>query len=259
MAIDLYALCWNDRHMLDFFFRHYEPWVDRFFIFDDGSTDGSLEYLRAKSNVSVAPFVKANPASLIVSAVILFDEAWKQSRGRADWVVITDLDEHLTHPDMPGYLEHQLTVGVTAVPALGYQMLTEVLPPEGSWLARDCPMGAPWKQMSKLSIFRPDRIEATNFAPGRHQARLKGDVVFPDRDDVVNQHYKYLGVRETHARHQMQRGRLGSVDRARNWGHKYDWSEEQLAADFEAIRSRLVDVGRIDHHSQHLEPRWWRS
>ena len=30
--------------MLAFFFRHYDPWVDRYVIYDDGSTDGSLEY-----------------------------------------------------------------------------------------------------------------------------------------------------------------------------------------------------------------------
>ena len=33
--------------MLGFFFRHYNPFVTRYTIFDGGSDDGSLEILRA--------------------------------------------------------------------------------------------------------------------------------------------------------------------------------------------------------------------
>ena len=44
-GIHLYTLCWNDRRMLPHFFRHYSFLVDRFFVFDNGSTDGSLQLL----------------------------------------------------------------------------------------------------------------------------------------------------------------------------------------------------------------------
>src|ERR1043165_4480886 len=45
--------------MLAFFFRHYERWVDRFYIYDDGSTDGTLDYLYAKPNVELRSFPRA--------------------------------------------------------------------------------------------------------------------------------------------------------------------------------------------------------
>ena len=51
MRLHLYALCWNEGRMLPYFFRHYRSLVERFFIFDDGSTDGSLEFLRAQPDV----------------------------------------------------------------------------------------------------------------------------------------------------------------------------------------------------------------
>ena len=29
MIVHLYTLCWNEAEMLPYFFRHYDPWVDR--------------------------------------------------------------------------------------------------------------------------------------------------------------------------------------------------------------------------------------
>src|SRR5690242_2946962 len=46
VRVHLYALCWNDAYMLPYFFRHYDSFVDRYIIFDDGSTDRSLDILR---------------------------------------------------------------------------------------------------------------------------------------------------------------------------------------------------------------------
>jgi hypothetical protein len=34
VEIDIYALCWNEADLLSFFFRHYDPIVSRYFIFD---------------------------------------------------------------------------------------------------------------------------------------------------------------------------------------------------------------------------------
>ena len=59
MRIDLYTRCWNDAHMLGFFFRHYDPLVQRYVVFDDGSTDGSLDFLRAHPKVEVRPMPPA--------------------------------------------------------------------------------------------------------------------------------------------------------------------------------------------------------
>ena len=61
MTIHLYAICWNELRLLRFFFRHYESLVDSFVMFDDGSTDGTIEYLRGKPKVEVRPFPRAHP------------------------------------------------------------------------------------------------------------------------------------------------------------------------------------------------------
>jgi hypothetical protein len=86
--------------MLPFFFRHYDPLVSQYFIFDDHSSDGSLDLMRAHPNVEVEPFVRSDPDSFTLSELSISNECWKRSRGSADWVLVIDIDEHLFHPDL---------------------------------------------------------------------------------------------------------------------------------------------------------------
>jgi Glycosyl transferase family 2 len=181
--------------MLGFLFRHYDPLVQRFVVYDDGSTDDSLEILRSNPKVEVRPTPPySDPDSRILSGTSILECCWKESRGVADWVIVTDIDEHLYHHrDLEGYLKTCKERGVTIIPALGYQMLAEEFPKEGIWLCRSVTMGAPWHKMNKLNIFAPDEIESTNYQPGRHRAALVGNVVAPARDELLLLHYKFLG------------------------------------------------------------------
>ena len=247
--------------MLEFFFRHYEPWVDHFFICDDASTDGTRERLEAHDKVTVTSLHRSNPESWVLSAKQIYNSSWKQSRSAADWVVVTNIDEHLYHPRMPGYLAACAAASITAIPALGYQMVSEAFPAADSVLTRDCRTGVPWVNMSKLEIFNPKRIEEINFTEGRHQAAPTGVIALPPTNEVLNLHYKYLGVPFCLERHRALSPRFGSIDVARGWGHKYFWSQEQLRDDVEKVLDGSIDVmtpGR-NHHLEHTAPRWWKE
>lgn len=259
MRVHLHTVCWNEAAGLGSFFRHYSPWVEHFFIHDDGSDDASREILAARPDVTMVPLARHDPASWVLSAKHVYDMSWHRSRDEADWVVVANVDEHLHHPDMAGYLARMFDTGVTVIPALGYQMIDRNPARPGSLLWRDHPFGAPWRNMSKLQIFRPDRIRRSDFAPGRHKVDFEGQIVLPGRDEALNLHYKYLGLEETFARHRLQAERLGPGDLACGWGHKYRWTRAEYVADFENFSRRAVDTRAIaDHHAFYAEPRWWR-
>jgi hypothetical protein len=260
MKIDLHTRSFNDAHMLPFFFRHYDPIVDSFYVYDDGSTDGTVEQLAGRPKVVVRPRPPyADPHSHVRSSQLLMDSTWKESRGRADWVIVTDIDEHLHHPDLFGYLRSCRDDGVTLVPALGFQMLAADFPAPNVELSRTVTRGAPAPVMSKLSLFSPDAILETNFAPGRHAADPSGRVLLPARDELLLLHYKYLGFEQTHRRHEAYRRRLRKTDVAKGWGHKYGWSRQELRRDWAELESRAVEVldCGLDLDLAHPGPRWW--
>jgi len=261
LRVHLYSICWNEARMLDFFFAHYDPWISRYVFLDDGSTDGTLDMLAAHPRAEIRPFRRTSPDSFVESARDLQNTVWKPSRGAADWVVITAVDEHLHHPELIGYLEACHAAGVTLIPALGYQMVARDFPPAGAELSRTLTRGAPFGRMSKLSLFRPDELTSTRFGPGRHVARPAGRLVLPERDDLSLLHYKYLGEAYTKERHALLATGLGKKDRERNWGGHYLAGDRRVDRDFAAFNAAAVDIAAPGHvpWRDHAEPRWWRE
>ncbi|MEJ0016213.1 MAG: glycosyltransferase family 2 protein [Acetobacteraceae bacterium] len=255
----LYTMSWNEERMLPFFFRHYDPWVDRYFVYDDGSTDRTLELFAAHPRVEVRRFGRVVHDSFVGSATWLQNLMWQDARGHADWVVVTAIDEHLHHADIAGYLARCRRAGVTAVPALGFQMLADRFPDPADWLAGTHRLGAPFALMNKLSLFDPDRIEATGYALGRHTAEPTGEVVYPEADELLNLHYKYLGLDYVRDRHRLLLSGLGEQDRAAGLGEHYDRSGEALREEWRGFAAAAIDYRdpRVGF-TTHLE-RWWRE
>lgn len=251
----LYAACWNEIGMVEWFLRHYDPWVERYVIFDDGSTDGSPERLAEHPRVELRRFERTHPDSLVLSLLELYDNGWKESRGKADWVVVVNLDEHLHHPDPLGYLDRCARAGVTAIPALGYQMVSETAPPPEATLTEAVRLGVPWRNMSKLALFDPNAIDEIAYAVGRHSAAPTGRVVYPDRDELVLLHFKCLGVDWVDGRHAEQRTRLGTVDRSKGYGHRYLFERSETEEWLSGLHGEAVEALAA---REHPEPRWWR-
>src|SRR5215469_11730239 len=202
MNIHLYARCWNEEAMLPFFFLHYDKLVQRYIIYDDSSTDNSQEILRLNPKVELRPVLRTSDSeSRIGPALTHLETCWRESRGTADWVIVTDIDEHLYHPDICNYLAQCRAQGVTIIPALGYQMLAEHFPEHKTLLCQSLTIGARDAVYSKLNIFSPNEIDAINYTPGRHSAAPTGRVVLPAQDELVLLHYRYLDFERVRKRH----------------------------------------------------------
>jgi len=262
MKTHLYTLCWNEADMLEFFFRNYDPWVDRYIVFDDGSTDGSIEILKEHPKVDLRKWNRAYPDSYLISQTDWLNEAWQESRGCADWAVIVDIDEHLFAPQFPmlNLLERYKSQSITLVPALGFQMLSEDFPDVAEHLVQSRARGTPWPEMCKLSIINPNAIDESNFTGGRHTANAVGRLKLPQRDELLLLHYKYLGFERTLEKMSAQYDNMETFDANTGLLFHFGWSRQKLCDYLDALLKDSVDMSWLFYNPDKYPYfyRWWR-
>ena len=159
-------------------------------------------------------------------------------------MIITAIDEHIHHPQLPAYLAKCKRRGITYIPALGFQMITRDFPAPGEHLASKRSRGAPFSMMSELRIFDPDAIEETDFALGGHGASPTGRLRLPWRDELLLLHYKFLGIDYIRTRSTALREQMGDYDREQLWDEHYDSKvNDQLLQGFVRSPRRSIQSG----------------
>lgn len=247
--VHLFTLCWNDARMLPFFFRHYDPVVDHYFIYDNGSSDQSLEILRKHGRVTVQHFDVAGD-SFVDEERRLSDTVWKQSRGAADWVIVLDIDEHAYHPQLAEYLVRCARSGVTALRGIGYEMICDRFPEADATLVDCVTVGVRSAGHDKFCIFNPDAVTESFFGHGRHTAEPEGAVKWPHHPELLLLHYKELGVEYVIRRSAELRQGLRAGDMAEEWGIQYTWSSAEIAdkwAKLRAVAGPVPGLGSLSH------------
>lgn len=222
MVIHVYALSWNEEKMLPYFFKHYDKIADKYYIFDNNSTDNSYSILKSHPNVVVNK-IEYEGSSIVEAGRQQYNHMWKQSRGIADWVIICNVDEHFYHRDLRDYLEKCTSSGITLIVPTGYEMISEVFPTSDKPLYETIRYGIRQKFMDKPQMFNPTEIQDINFMLGRHSAEPVGNVIKPPNKEVLLLHYKYLGFDYVNNRYSELKTRLRENDLAHGYGHQYNW------------------------------------
>ncbi|MBV9756724.1 MAG: glycosyltransferase family 2 protein [Alphaproteobacteria bacterium] len=234
--VHLHAMCWNEARMIPYFFRHYNEVVDKFFIWDNGSTDGSLALLQGDERVRVRPW-EAPGDSVAEAARALADQFWKPSRGGAEWVFVVDMDEHLFHPDMRAHLRRATDEGATAVKVIGYDMAAEQFPTEDRPLWQLVTRGLRGTEFDKMAIFDPDAIIETNHQVGRQPSQPSGRVIWENRS-VLLLRYRRLGADYLCQRNEL----LRAGPRARDAGETPGATREDVEAQHRLFLRMAIPV-----------------
>jgi hypothetical protein len=231
MKIHFYGILWNEGPMLPYFFRHYDSFIERYMMFDDGSDDGTREILLRHPRVEIRPFAAKNE-SFIETAMILCEQAWKQSRGVADLVLFCDVDEFLWHPWMKQFLSESLADGCTIFRPRGWQMFHESFPITSGQIYEEVHHGCRDTDFDKVCLFDPNRIDEIHWAAGGHTDSPTGQVQWGGDEQLLLLHYKWLGPSYVIARFAALNARLGRRDRENSWGSHYGMSEQKIREQF---------------------------
>ena len=250
MIVHLHASCWNEARMLPFFFRHYDRFVDHYFIRDNQSDDASLEILAAHPRVTVQPLYLPGD-SFAEAGLAQVNQFWWPSRGKADWIAVCNIDELFWHPDLKGYLGECRDKGITFLGSSGYQMISTEFPAPGDDLPFAIRSGVPAPAYDKPSFFNPDAITNSGFAIGRHRAKPAGNVVRPAKEEILLLHYKYLGPEYVNVRNKELNARRRPRDIAKGYGAQYD--PFVAHAQYESFRAKAREV--VPAGQRESEPR----
>lgn len=241
MIIHVYALCWNEEKMLPYFFRHYDSIADRYYIFDNGSTDNSLFILQSNPKVSVDK-LKIQGDSLIEALRNQYNHIWKKSKNIADWVIICNIDEHIYYPNIREYLQRCIANDITIVIPRGYEMISDVFPDSDKPLYETIQYGVRNKWFDKPQIFNPNEIKDINFSEGRHFASPVGNVKKEFGKNILLLHYKYIGFNYFNNRLFELQQRLRKNDITNKLGYQYLWNEREKLRKFENMKKIAFKV-----------------
>lgn len=231
--IHYYAVCWNEERILPYVLDYYKRFVDEFFIYDNYSSDKSVEIIQSYDHTHVFFFETEGFSDTV--HMNIKNSVWKQSRGRADYVVVCDMDELLYADDVKIFLNQVLTNHYSYFVPNGYNMYAKAMPEykKGIVISDELKRGVEAENFSKAILFDPHRIVEINYTPGCHSSSPIGIVKKYHSPDFKLLHYKYIDIDYLIARHSSYAQRLSADNLANNYGIEYLKKIEQLQAEYE--------------------------
>lgn len=236
MKFHVYAINWNEEHILSAFFKHYSQ-ADHIYILDNNSSDRSIEIAKGHS-ATIIPFDTNNTLDDTLHAV-LKNTVWKRSCGIADYVIVQDLDEFLFFPKFPnniiGGLMNLKENGITICKSIGYNMYStdeeydtfrQCEQSITSFITNGC-IHPNHPLYDKCLVFDPNKINETNFTVGSHSCTPVGNVKF-DTTNTLLLHYKYMGKNYQINRFKEVRDRIGIQNKQKNYGAQYYKKDDEI-------------------------------
>lgn len=229
--VHYYAVCWNEERMLPLMFDYYSKFVEKFVIYDNGSTDGSRDMIEARKDSKVIDFVTDGFDDQAHNEIK--NKCWKASRGKADFVVVCDMDEFLYQDDLTRALQDMKNNGCTIVRPKGYDMYSETYPSVSRPIVEQVNRGVRNPKYDKCILFDPHAIVEINYLPGAHESHPLGVVKWAD-NEMKLLHFKNLGLEDLLQRNRLYMQRLSKNNLENEWGLEYLRNEESLASEFHA-------------------------
>lgn len=240
--VHYYAVCWNEEKMLPFMFDYYGQFVDKFIIFDNYSTDGSEEIIRSHKNAKIIKF-KTDGFNDFVHQEIK-NNCWKKSRGKADYIVVCDMDEFIYSPQIKHLLQDSLHHHISFFHPKGFEMYSKNYPnyENGKLLTDLVKNGIASSKYGKCILFDPHRIVEINYKPGAHECSPIG-IVKENADYIIKMlHYKNLDEDIIVKKSLIHASRLSQDNVEAKYGEEYLRSEAEIRVDFNRNLSQSTFV-----------------
>lgn len=234
MNIWVYSIFYNSIELVPFYLRHYERMAEKIVVWDDASTDGTRELLKAHPKVELHDW----PYNDGINEDRFLEHVYSEyPKSKSSWVIWVDPDEFIYHRDWWAILAAEFLIGTEVIQTVGFNMAAPEFPKDDgkSQIWELVKTGAPAPVYSKPVIFRP--TVKVRWIRGKHMLENCNPKVSSDAR-LKLLHYRYLGYTYTKLRNAKNYERCGleSGDKGAAWScspnyhgeHSADWAGTDL-------------------------------
>lgn len=245
MKIHAYILCWNEELLTPFMLDYYAKFVDKLHILDNGSTDKTLELIKKETRfeIEIIPYNSDNKLN-DQKHIEIKNNIWKESRGQADFVWISDFDEFPFALDMQKELQYMFDNQQTICYPEIYDLYSLNFPDyqKDKLLHEIVQFGVHNQSFGKQALFNPNKIKEINYSPGAHSCQPIGDVKYYDKHDIYLFHGKNISIDYVANRHIEYKKRLSAINKERGWGIHYNHTKKEVEDTIRTWKNKASNI-----------------
>ena len=250
MVVHIHTLCHNERALIPTVMKYWHFIASHVFVYlMKSSDDGSRELLNQYPDFITIIEIDDEDGFNDGRNMEIKNQVWKNSRGKADFVIVTDFDECVWSFDFQKELEYMALNNMTIATPRYWHLIQqedvdlEQINESNKFLheeIRGCLINEP-----KTVLFNPNKISDINYCPGAHRCSPQGDVKWYDGENIHTFHCKYLGFNSFIEKEQRLAKRLSETNKRCGWGYhyllKFDWHKKT----FEDTLNNSVKLSEI--------------
>ena len=240
MTIDVFSLCYNEEIILPYFLKHYKKFARNITIYDNMSTDNSVNIM----NEYGVKVIRFNTKGKFEESLLMYirNNSWKSSD--ADWVIVCDMDELIYHENI---IEVLTNTNANHIVTEGYEMMSETLPTTEGQIYEELKFGYFKPDYSKPCLFKPSEVTDINFGPGCHKADPTGPNIISIKDSGIKLlHYKYINREVLIKKYKHYKVRQSREMIRNKWGNYQEWGPNVINSQFDcwlSISYNIIDSG----------------
>lgn len=251
MKICWITLCKNEMDILPFVRKYWERISADVIVYDNGSTDGSLEYLSDIPYVTIRHFVSDGHNDIIHKNVK--EQAYLEYKNDYDIIIITDMDEVFFFDDFKAVSEAFIDGGYNILMTPIISLCEDFKPPysEDKYLHQLCHKFyrqrmnhmKGFDDFSKLSIFNTKVTNKVEMSVGQHYVKTSPDMKIMLSNNGFNLHIdKGFGLDYKYKVRQRMYANLSDTNKRYGMAIEYADSYEKLEREYKNNQKNSFDI-----------------
>lgn len=229
--ISVYSLCWNEEKLLPHYLNHYGKFAHKITIFDNESTDNSVEIIKSFEGCKTEVITyNTNNKINDFKYLEIKNNCWKSDP--SEYVIVCDLDEFLYVDNIFEYLAENDIYDVHT--PNGYDMVSTVFPTYNTLITQQVIDGFFHTGLCKSILFKPNMLSNINYTPGAHTINPTGyNLIIKSNDDQLKLlHYKRLSLDYMINRYELLKNRLSDLNVRLSAGSHYQKTKELVEEEY---------------------------